>query len=89
MKQKQNRLRITKVKTTHYDILDIPVQPFMSYSKFSDTRTKLGLKVEGTCFRCERPFDKETDDLYLIFTNKGNRLICKECHDELIKEKEL
>lgn len=82
------RLRITKVKTTHYDILDIPETPFMSYAKFSDTRSGLRLDVPKTCFRCEKTFDREKDDLFLIFTNKGNRLICRKCHEELIKEKQ-
>ena len=77
-------MELVKVTRKHYKILQVPEEPFMNYGKFREIRERLGLKVQRTCFKCERKF-KDSEDAFLIFTNKGNKLVCDKCHDEIIK----
>lgn len=77
---------ITKTITHRYEVIDVSAKPFMKFGVFRETREKYRMKVERTCFCCNRKF-KDDDDIYLVML-KGtlNRLFCKSCNDKALND---
>ena len=74
----------TKVK--HFNINTIPDKPFMKISNWIESNKLLGLhKKRKSCNCCRVPWEKlnPDDDMYLVFTDKGNKTVCADCFAKL------
>ena len=82
-------MKINKTKTTVYDIRAIKVD-FSEYTeRFREIRNRFKYKGSA-CFICHKPF-AIGDMIGLIFTDKGNKVVCQACagkvEAELAEEK--
>jgi predicted SprT family Zn-dependent metalloprotease len=77
-------LEITKTRTTRYKILHVDVDAFTFDEHWRRIRGESRYKG-FECYACDKHF-KNGDRMGLIFTDKGNRVVCQECAKEIAKE---
>lgn len=78
-------MTITKTRSTHYELRAV-FFPFISkYSRYKDAREKYRMSVQKTCFVCHKHFNPELA-IGLLFTDRGNKLICKPCIRRVAEE---
>ena len=75
---------ITKLKTTVYNISNVSIDMLEFNEHFRNIRKNY--KYKGfSCFNCNKHF-LDGDKISVIFTNKGNRTVCKECGEKFKEE---
>jgi len=77
---------ITKVKTTTYSINNIVMDVFTFTDQFQQIRKKHRYKANN-CFSCQKRFQPD-EKLSLAFTDKGNKVLCRECADKYLAQLE-
>lgn len=80
-------MNIIKVTKKTYKVIDAIKKPFMNFKKFREIRENHNMKVEKTCFNCHKKF-MDDDDIYLVITSGGNKLLCGKCNDIVLKDLE-
>lgn len=78
-------MEIVKIKRTVYSVVQITLKPFLPFGTFRETREKLSLSVQRTCFNCSKVF-LDTDNVYLGITTKGNKLFCRDCAEKAARD---
>lgn len=76
------------VTKKYYTLVDVFPTCFpLNFTKLSESREKLGLKVQKTCFNCKRKFSDD-ERLYVgVFNNHaGNKFLCEECWKTAMRE---
>lgn len=77
---------ITKTITHHYEVLDVSAKPFMKFGTFRQTRERLNLKIEKTCFNCGHKFKDEENTYLAILKGSLNKLLCEECNKKALQD---
>ncbi len=82
-----SKLEIVKTKTTKYIIQQIALD-FMTFDeKFRNIRENY--KYQGfECYACGKHFNNG-DKVSVIFTDKGNKVVCHDCGVEIKNELEV
>ena len=73
-------MEITKVTKKVYKVSNAVTRPFMKFGRFREVREMYGMKVQRNCFNCNKKFIND-DDIYLVATTGGNKLLCGKCND--------
>jgi len=74
-----------EISTENIVVEKMSHKPFMSVRQWIDGNKKLGLTRGRTaCDRCKRKWETLEGNVWVAFTNKGNRMVCDDCHDELM-----
>lgn len=79
----------TETTTKHFRIKFLEVKPFMKVGKWIESNKRLHLyEKRKKCNCCKKPWGQidPLENMYLVFTDKGNKMICSNCYAEL-KEK--
>ncbi len=77
---------IVKTKTTRYEITNVAID-FLIFNE-SFRRIRGNRKYKGfQCYNCNHKFE-DGEKMSLIFTNKGNKTVCRKCGDLFNKELE-
>lgn len=79
-------MEITKITKRTYIVSQVTEKPFMKFGLFRQTREKLRMKVEKTCFCCGHKFFDDEDVFLAFFKNTRNRLICEKCNQKALTE---
>lgn len=69
--------QIIKTRTTVYDITHVKVDFSVFDETWRNIRSRFKYKGFG-CYACNKPFN-DGDQIGLIFTDRGNKTVCKEC----------
>lgn len=70
-----------EIKT--YVVTGVSKRPLMTVKNWLESSKRLGLS-RSKCQRClNKLSNKPEEDVFLIFTDKGNRFVCKSCYEEL------
>lgn len=78
--------RITKTKTTSYNILQVGIDMFTFDESYR--RVRGGAKYKGfQCYSCNKKF-KDDEKISLAITDKGNKTLCHSCAVEFKTELE-
>ena len=75
---------VTIVKTK-YKVYKIGLGMLTYDETFRQGRKNLHLKKLSSCHRCNRKF-KDGEEFSLAVTDKGNKVICNECAEQLASE---
>jgi len=78
--------QITKTKTTTYVITQVAIDMLTFDEHYRRIRGNFRYKGFG-CYSCGKHFH-DGEELSLIFTNKGNRLVCRDCGTKFKNELE-
>lgn len=74
-------MEIIKTKVTHYKVLRVLIDCMRFDEKFIKIRERF--KYTGfTCFKCDRKHNIG-EVVSLIFTDKGNKIVCRDCALEI------
>jgi hypothetical protein len=74
-------MEITKVKKTTYKILNVVVDLITFDEHYVKMRQKYN--YQGfSCFICNKRFELN-EKIGLIFTDKGNKAVCRKCAEEV------
>ena len=76
----------TKVKKTTFTPLWIKKDMFVFDKKFREIRDRFKDKCLK-CFKCNRPFFNDEKISLAAFKNKKNKVLCRDCADDLTFEK--
>lgn len=74
-----------EVTTKVFFIETLGKKPFMSVCKWIESSKRIGLyRKRKKCSCCKIPWEEMNPDgdLFLVFTDKGNKTICSDCHAE-------
>lgn len=82
-------MEITKITKRTYIVSQVIEKPFMKFGVFRQSREKLGLNVEKTCFCCGHKFFDDEDVFLAFFKNTHNRLLCENCNQKALIELKL
>lgn len=88
MKIKKNNDGWSEIVTTNIKITNLGNNPFSTIDDWLATNKKfpkLGRKRQ-TCNCCKKKWEKLSGNVNLIFTNKGNKVICDDCYKFFIKK---
>ena len=69
--------QIIKTRTIVYKILGVALDAFVYNEAVRRVRNKMKRKC-NKCFSCNKYFVDE-EKISVIFTSKGNRVVCREC----------
>lgn len=69
--------QITKTRTTIYTITQVAIDFLTFNEKYRQIRNGLGYKG-FECYACNRAFEAG-EKISLVFTDKGNKVVCQEC----------
>jgi peptide subunit release factor 1 (eRF1) len=78
--------KITKTKTTTYNIIQVAVDFLVFSERFREIRGNMRYKG-FECYACNKPF-KDGEGISLVITDRGNRVVCRECGMKFKKELE-
>lgn len=74
-------MEITRTKTTTYKITQVAIDFLEFNERFVQLRKNF--KYQGfQCFNCRKKFEIG-EKISLIFTGKGNKLVCKKCGTDI------
>ncbi len=78
---------IVKTKTTRYEITNVAID-FLTFDE-NWRRIRKNRKYKGSqCYNCYTAF-KDGEKMSLVFTNKGNKIVCRGCGESFKKELEV
>ena len=79
-------MEVTETKVTKINIQCAGEEPFFNFGKFIKIRCDLGMHTDNMhhCLVCGRKF-KDDENIYLVITDHGNRLVCKECNKKILE----
>lgn len=64
-------------------IIDKPFIPRTKWLEFNQNNPEIG-KLRSECKKCSKKWEDVTgDDVYLIVTTDGNKVICQDCFNEV------
>lgn len=69
--------QIIRTRTIVYKILGVALDAFVYNEAVRRVRNKMKRKC-NKCFSCNKNFADE-EKISVIFTSKGNRVVCREC----------
>jgi RNase P subunit RPR2 len=78
--------QITKTRTTTYNITQVAVDFLAFNEQYRQIRNGMGYKG-FECYACNKPF-MVGEKISLIFTDKGNKTVCRECGTKFKEELE-
>ena len=77
-------MHINKVTKKSYRVLQAVPRIMWIYKDFVRTRQRVGMTSTKTCFMCGHKF-KDDDNLHLIITDHGNKIVCEKCNNEVLR----
>lgn len=76
----------SEVTTVNINLTSTPTKSFMSVREWIESNKKLNLyHKRNRCNCCKSKWEKITGDVYLVFTDKGNKTVCGNCKLKLVK----
>jgi transcription elongation factor Elf1 len=79
--------QIKKTRTTIYTIKQVAMDFFTFNERFREIRQRSENKG-FKCYACNKPF-KDGEKISLIFTDRGNKMVCHTCGENFKKELEV
>jgi len=76
-----------EIVTTRVRITAISKRPFMKVKKWIESNKRLNLHRKRTrCNCCKIPWEKLSGNVWLVSTDKNNKMICDKCKSKFENE---
>ena len=86
MKTERNPHGWSDIKTVNFKVEKFSLKPFMPVNNFIESNERTGLeKGRKNCHCCKTSWKELDGDIHLLFTDKGNKLVCDNCYFDMLE----